>query len=95
MRILDKSLHHYPLILRPFFWYQIRKYGETLKPALLWARIPLLFTTVALLCGVLDRKKSPLTRYYDPLLLSEYPRSTGAAFVSISIPPHSQRAQAP
>ena len=56
MRILDKSLHHYPLILRPFFWYQIRKYGETLKPALLWARIPLLFTTVALLYGVLDRK---------------------------------------
>ncbi len=61
MRISTKNLTHYPWYLRPFFWNQKRKYGSVLEPALLWARVPELFSTVALLYGALDRKKSPLT----------------------------------
>lgn len=61
MLVPIKPLSEYPWLLRPFFWNQRRKYGEVLKPGLLWARVPKLFTTVALLYGVLDRNSSPLS----------------------------------
>ena len=61
MRIAVKEIKEYPLFLRPFFWSQKRKYGMVLKPGLLWARVPKLFSAVAILYGVLDRKSSPLT----------------------------------
>ncbi len=66
MRISEKSIQKYPYYLRPFFWSQQRKYGQILKPGLLWARVPKLFMAVATLYGVLDRKSSPL----DPILRS-------------------------
>ena len=61
MRIPEKPLNQYPWYLRPFFWNQKRKYKQILKPTLLWARVPPLFALIALLYGVLDRKRSPLT----------------------------------
>ncbi len=61
MRISEKPLKQYPLFIRPFFWRQRKKYGQVLKPGLLWGRSPWLFATVALLYGALDRKKSPLS----------------------------------
>lgn len=61
MRITTKQPSDYPWILRPFFWNQKRKYGSVLQPGLLWARVPKLFTAVAILYGVLDRKRSPLS----------------------------------
>ena len=63
MYIKDKPLNQYPFWLKPFFWSQKRRYGEVLKPGLLWARVPKLFAAVALLYGVLDRK----ARRYRPL----------------------------
>ena len=60
MRVNEKPVSAYPWYLRPFFWNQKRKYGQVLKPALLWARSPLLFLTVACLYGALDRRRSPL-----------------------------------
>ncbi len=66
MRVTEKSLSSYPWYLRPFFWNQKRKYGQILKPALIWARVPRLFAAIALLYGVLDRKSSPI----DPVLRS-------------------------
>jgi len=66
MRITVKHINQYPWFLRPFFWNQKRKYGAVLQPGLLWARVPKLFTTVALLYGALDRRSSPL----DPVLRS-------------------------
>jgi len=66
MRISEKPIQKYPWHLRPFFWNQKRKYGQVLKPGLLWARVPKLFMAVAALYGVLDRKSSPL----DPVLRS-------------------------
>lgn len=66
MRVSEKPISAYPWYLRPFFWNQIKKYGQILKPALIWARIPKLFVAVALLYGVLDRRSSPI----DPILRS-------------------------
>lgn len=64
MRIRERSYSSYPWYLRPFFWNQRRKYGQVLKPGLLWGRVPKLFMAVAVLYGVLDRKRSPI----DPAL---------------------------
>lgn len=61
MRISVKKTKKYPWYLRPFFWNQKRKYGQILKPGLIWARVPKLFMAVAALYGVLDRKRSPLS----------------------------------
>jgi len=66
MRIPERPLAQYPWHLRPFFWNQQRKYGQVLKPALVWARVPRLFLAVAALYGVLDRRGSPL----NPVLRS-------------------------
>src|ERR1035437_4762778 len=66
MRVKEKPISSYPWYLRPFFWNQKRKYGQVLKPALIWARVPCLFTAIAILYGVLDRKNSPI----DPVLRS-------------------------
>lgn len=60
MRVAPKQFKEYPWILRPFFWNQKRKYGDILLPGLLWARVPKLFASVAMLYGALDRKSSPL-----------------------------------
>ncbi len=61
MHIEPRPLNRYPFWLKPFFWSQRRRYGEVLKPGLLWARVPKLFAAVALLYGVLDRRRSPIT----------------------------------
>lgn len=66
MRVTTKTLNEYPWFIRPFFWNQKRKYGAVLQPGLLWARVPKLFMSVALLYGALDRRESPL----DPVLRS-------------------------
>ena len=60
MRIAARSLHQYPLFLRPFFWNQRRKYGAVLQSALLWASAPKLFMGVAVLYGMIDRRSSPI-----------------------------------
>jgi AhpD family alkylhydroperoxidase len=49
-----------PWYLRPFFWNQRRKYGRVLDAALLWARSPPLFLSVATLYGAIDRRSSPI-----------------------------------
>ena len=60
MHVLPKKISKYPLFVRAFFWKQKRTYGEVLKPGMLWARSPLVFCTLALLYGALNRKSSPL-----------------------------------
>jgi len=60
MRIETKPISAYPWYLRPFFWNQQRKYGRVLDAALLWARSPRLFLGVAILYGLIDRRKSPI-----------------------------------
>lgn len=60
MRIAAKPLKQYPWYLRLFFWNQRRKYGDVLIPAMLWARAPRLFLSIAALHRTLDRRSSPL-----------------------------------
>ncbi len=60
MRIQPKPLKAYPWWLQPFFWNQKCKYGQVLMPALLWARVPPLFASVACMYGSLERRRSPL-----------------------------------
>jgi AhpD family alkylhydroperoxidase len=66
VRVAEKTLRRYPWYLRPLFRAQKRRYGQVLKPALLWARVPKLFMAVAALWGVVDRRGSP----FDPVLRS-------------------------
>jgi len=66
VRVPAKPIQRYPWYLAPFFWNQKRKYGQVLMPGLLWGRVPKLFIAVAILYGVLDRRRSPL----DPVLRS-------------------------
>ena len=61
MRVTVKPLAHYSWYVRLLFWLQRRKYGEVLKPSLLWARSPLLMLAMAGMYGVVDRKGSPLS----------------------------------
>lgn len=61
MRVHIDNYENYPWYLKPFFWKQYRTYGQLLKPALAWARVPKLFAAVAALYGVLDRRSSPIT----------------------------------
>jgi AhpD family alkylhydroperoxidase len=68
MRNMQKPLHEYPWYLKPFYWSQERRYGEVLLPGLLWGRSPLLFMAVALLYGVLDRRRSPIDRVLRSLV---------------------------
>ena len=69
MRIAEKPLPQYPWYLRPFFWKQRHKYGQLLKPGLLWGRSPRLFLGVAVLYGALDRKRSPLDAVLRSLVI--------------------------
>lgn len=61
MRIREKPLRDYPWYLLPFYWYQRHKYGQVLKPGLLWGRSPSVFLGVGMLYGALDRNRSPVS----------------------------------
>lgn len=80
MRIPTKPLEAYPWYLRPFFWNQRRKYGAVLDSALLWARVPKLFLAVALLYGVIDRKRSPLNPALRSLVTVRVSQLNGCRF---------------
>lgn len=58
--VTPKPLSAYPWWIRLFFWKQKHTYGKVLEPGLLWGRSPLVFASVALLYGALNRRSSPL-----------------------------------
>ena len=60
MHISPKKLSEYPWFIRLFFWKQKLTYGKVLDPGLLWGRSPLVFASVALLYGAVNRKRSPI-----------------------------------
>lgn len=53
----EASLRWY---LRPFFVRQRRRFGQLLKPALVWARVPPLYAALSLFHAALERRASPL-----------------------------------
>lgn len=66
MYVTDKTPDQMRWYLRPFFWLQRRRYGAPLVPALVWARVPALYVSLAGFYAALDRRHSPL----DPILRS-------------------------
>ena len=80
MKVTEKPLSSYPWYLRPFFWNQKRKYGQVMKPALIWARVPKLFAAVAILYGVLDRKLSPIEPTLRSLITVRVSQINGCLF---------------
>ena len=80
MYIKDKPLNQYPFWLKPFFWSQKCRYGEVLKPGLLWGRVPKLFAAVAILYGVLDRKSSPISSVVRSLVTVRVSQINHCAF---------------
>ncbi|MDD4906777.1 MAG: carboxymuconolactone decarboxylase family protein [Methylobacter tundripaludum] len=80
MRVTEKPISSYPWYLRPFFWNQKRKYGQVLKPALIWARVPKLFAAIAILYGVLDRKSSPINPVLRSLITVRVSQINGCRF---------------
>lgn len=60
MRLKVLRPSQYAWFIRPFFWRQRRKYGAILDAALLWGRSPRLFAGVAILYGMIDRRRSPI-----------------------------------
>ena len=66
MRIEPKPLASYSWLLRLIFRGQLRKYGQILQSALVWARQPRLFFGLSVLYGAIDRTSSPI----DPALRS-------------------------
>ncbi len=69
MRIPEKPVSQYPWYLRPLYWGQLRRYGQLLKPTLLWGRSPWVFLGVAMLYGALERKRSPLSPVLRSLVI--------------------------
>ncbi len=60
MYVPIKPVKDYPFLIRLFFRNQKRRYGKILEPGMLWGRSPWVFSTLALLYGALDRKRSPI-----------------------------------
>lgn len=80
MYIAPKPMNRYPLFVRAFFWKQRWTYGEVLKPGLLWARSPLVFATLALLYGALNRKGSPIDGHLRSLVTVRVSQINQCAF---------------
>ena len=80
MRIKARLMRSYAWYLRPFFWNQRRKYGRVLDAALLWARSPRLFLGVAVLYGMLDRRRSPIEPALRSLVTVRVSQINGCAF---------------
>jgi AhpD family alkylhydroperoxidase len=61
MHITEPSETALRWYLRPFFARQRRRFGQLLKPALVWARVPPLYAALSLFYAALERGASPLS----------------------------------
>lgn len=75
-----KPLSRYPWLIRLFTWKQRRSYGQVLDPSLLWGRSPRVFAGLALLCGALDRRSSPIAAPLRSLLTVRVSQLNHCAF---------------
>ncbi len=80
MRLSKESIKYTAWYLKPFFWNQKRKYGQILKPSLVWATIPKIFISLACLYGALDRKKSPLSPELRSIITVRVSQINGCSF---------------
>lgn len=80
MRVKTMPIGSYAWYLRPFFCNQRRKYGRVLDAALLWARSPRLFLGVAILYGMIDRRRSPIEPALRSLVTVRVSQINGCGF---------------
>ncbi len=80
MRITKTPLSQMPWYLKPFFWWQKKKYSQVLEPALVWGKVPKLFLAMASLYGVIDRKTSPLSPELRSLITVRISQINGCRF---------------
>jgi len=66
VRLTERPVAAVKWYLRPLFWLQRRRWGQTLVPALTWARVPPFYLAFAGFYAATERKGSPL----DPALRS-------------------------
>lgn len=66
MHVTDEPVSRLPWFLRPMFWLQRRRFGTTLAPARVWARVPALYFALTAFYAAIERRRSPL----DPALRS-------------------------
>ena len=96
MRVAEKALPDYPWYVRVLLRLQRRKYGEVLKPGLLWGRSPRVFLAMAGLYGAIDRKGSPLDPVLRSLVTVRVSQMNGCRFcVDINSATLAQRAGSP
>ena len=60
MRVSERPLATLRWYLRPLFWLQRRRWGQSLVPALTWARVPSYYLALAGFYAATERKGSPL-----------------------------------
>jgi len=60
MHVSDPTHQPLPWYLRPLFRRQQRRFGTTLLPARVWARVPALYLALAGFYAALERRRSPL-----------------------------------
>lgn len=80
MRIADKPPSTYPWYLRLLLRSQRRRFGEPLKPTLLWGRVPALLFTFLAFQRVLERARSPLRPALRALVMTRVSQLNHCAF---------------
>ncbi len=60
MNVADTPVSELRWFMRPLFWLQRRRYGQTLAPARVWARVPPLYFALTAFYAALDRRGSPI-----------------------------------
>lgn len=60
MHVTDPTESSLRWYLRPFFARQRKRFGELLKPALVWAQVPPLYAALSGFYAALERRGSPL-----------------------------------
>tara|TARA_Y100000588_G_C14265486_1_gene929667 strand:- start:1674 stop:2222 length:549 start_codon:yes stop_codon:yes gene_type:complete len=58
MRLSESIFNIIPWYLKPFFWFQKRKYGQALSSSKVWATNPRLFLSTLMVYGALTRQKA-------------------------------------
>ncbi len=80
MQVAEKRLADYPWYIRLLLRLQRRKYGQVLKPALLWARSPRLFLALGHFYAAIDRRNSPLDGALRSLVMVLVSQRNGCRF---------------
>ena len=60
MRVGERPLAALPWYLKPLFWLQRRRWGQVLRPALAWARVPAYYLALIHFYAAIERRRSTL-----------------------------------